>query len=61
MDIVVGMGEWTNSLMSRMTSATDGDCFCLPTYMHFHAYILLKEACFADRNFKVEIKEQEWA
>ena len=61
MDINVGMGEWMNSLMSRMMNATDGDSFCLPTQMHLHAYMLLKEGSFADRNFKVEVKEQETA
>jgi hypothetical protein len=57
----VGVGEWMNSLMSRMMNATDGDLFCLPTQMHLHAYILLKEGSFADRNFKVEVKEQKTA
>jgi hypothetical protein len=59
MDYTVGMGEWMNSLMSRMMNAADGDSFCLPTQMHLHAYMLLKEGSFADRNFKVEVKEQE--
>jgi hypothetical protein len=61
MDYTVGVGEWMNSLMSRMLHAADGDCFYLPTQMHLHAYILLKEGSFADRNFKVEVKEQETA
>ena len=59
MDVHVGMGEWINSLMSRMTNAADGDCFYLPTYMHLHAYTLLKEGSFPERNFKVEVKDQE--
>jgi hypothetical protein len=61
MDYTVGVGEWMNSLMSRMMNAADGDSFCLPTQMHLHAYMLLKEGSFADRNFKVEVKEQETA
>ncbi len=56
MDINVCMGEWMNSLASRMMSATDGDCFYLPTDMHLHAFWLLKEASFADKNFKVEVR-----
>ncbi len=56
MDINIGTGEWMNSLMSRMTSAMDGDCFYLPTLMHLHAYSILKEDFFPDRTFKVEIK-----
>jgi len=59
MDVHVGMGEWINSLMSRMTNAADGDCFYLPTLMHLHAYTLLKEGSFPERNFKVEVKKQE--
>jgi len=61
MDVHIAVGEWMNSLMSRMTDAADGDCFYLPTLMHLHAYTLLKEGFFQDRNFKVEIKEQELA
>jgi hypothetical protein len=58
MDIhVISVGEWTNSLMSRMMNAGEGDLFCLPTAMHLHAYMLLKDTMFADREFKVEIKE----
>ena len=56
MDVHVGLGEWTNSLMSRMSSAMDGDCFVLPTHMHLHAYTILKEASFPERVFKVEVK-----
>jgi hypothetical protein len=58
MDINVAMGEWMNSLMSRMMNAADGDCFYLPTDMHLHAFYLLKEAAFADKNFKVEVRQQ---
>jgi len=47
-----------NSLMGRMMNAADGDCFCLPTYMHLHAFILLKDSNFAGRDFKVKVKER---
>jgi hypothetical protein len=57
MEIYVSVGEWMNSLMSRMDNAADGDCFYLPTLMHLHAYMLLKEGVFPDKNFKVEVKE----
>ena len=56
MEIQVFMGEWMNSLTSRMMNAMDGDCFYLPTPMHLHAFLLLKEASFADKNFKVEVR-----
>jgi len=57
MDINVCMGEWMNSLTSRMMNAADGDCFYLPTDMHLHAFYLLKETAFADKNFKVEVRQ----
>jgi hypothetical protein len=41
-----------------MMNAMDGDCFLLPTYMHLHAYTLVKDAVFPERDFKVEIKQQ---
>jgi hypothetical protein len=56
MDINVCMGEWMNSLMSRMISAADGDCFYLPTDMHLHAFFFFFYASFADKNFKVEVR-----
>jgi hypothetical protein len=55
---VISVGEWMNTLQSLMMNAADGDCFCLPTDMHFHAYMLVKEAVFPEREFKVEIKQQ---
>jgi hypothetical protein len=57
MDINVCTGEWMNSLMSRMMNAADGDCFYLPTTMHLHAYLLLKEGSFPDKNFKVTVED----
>ena len=57
MEIHVFMGEWMNSLQDRMNNAVDGDCFYLPTAMHLHAFMLLKEQSFADKNFKVEVKQ----
>ena len=57
MEIHVFMGEWMNSLQNRMNNAVDGDCFYLPTMMHLHAFMLLKEQNFADKNFKVEVKQ----
>jgi hypothetical protein len=59
MNIYVSVGEWMSSIQSRMSSAVDGDCFCLPTPMHLHAYELVKETSFPARHFKVEIKEEQ--
>ena len=61
MDITVGMGEWINSLTSRMMNAADGDCFYLPTLMHLHAFQLVKDTSFPERNFKVEVEEKSKA
>lgn len=53
----VSTGEWMSSLMNRMNSAMDGDCFRLPTQMHLHAYTLLKNDYFQGRDFKVTVEE----
>jgi hypothetical protein len=58
MEIHIFLGEWMNTLQIRMRSAVDGDCFCLPSQMHLHAFQLVKEASFPDRNFRVELKEE---
>ena len=55
MEIHVSMGEWMNSLMSRMDNAADGDCFCLPTAMHLHAFSLIKEQYFGNKSFDVRV------
>ena len=56
MERQVSVGEWINSLMSRMESAVDGDCFCLPTLMHLHAFQLVKDSNFPHRDFKVKVR-----
>lgn len=55
MEIHVSMGEWMNSLMSRMDNAADGDCFCLPTAMHLHAFSLIKDQYFGNKSFDVRV------
>lgn len=55
MEIHVFMGEWMNSLMSRMDNAADGDCFCLPTAMHLHAFSLIKDQYFGNKSFDVRV------
>lgn len=57
MDIHVHMGEWLFALKNYMEAANDGDCFHLPTVMHLHAFILLKDERFASKHFKVEVNE----
>mgnify|MGYP003335706161 FL=1 len=41
--------------MNRMDNAVDGDCFCLPTAMHLHAFSLVKEQYFGNKNFDVKV------
>lgn len=53
---VIGVGEWMQTLSCRMDNAVDGDLFVLPSAMHLHAYNLLKEGSFPNKDFKVEIK-----
>jgi hypothetical protein len=61
MEIYISVGEWINTLQIRMSNAVDGDCFYLPSLMHLHAFYLVKDASFPDRNFKVELKEDSRA
>jgi len=42
-------------------NAADGDCFYLPTLMHLHAFQLVKDSSFPERNFKVEVEEKSKA
>ena len=59
MDIhVISVGAWMNTLLNRMDSAVDGDCFVLPTLMHLHAYNILKEGSFPEKDLKVEVLQQ---
>lgn len=52
MEIHISTGEWLASLGNRMASAMDGDVFCLPTAMHVHAFFLLKDSQFPQRNLE---------
>jgi hypothetical protein len=52
MEIQISTGEWLASLGKRMSTAMDGDLFCLPTPMHVHAFSLLKDSQFPQRNLE---------
>jgi|TARA_A100001011_G_scaffold153962_1_gene162392 hypothetical protein len=54
MVINVSIGEWMKSLSERMSNASDGDCFCLPTQMHLHAFQICQES-FPDKHFLVKV------
>tara|TARA_R100001594_G_scaffold103669_1_gene138336 strand:+ start:1379 stop:1564 length:186 start_codon:yes stop_codon:yes gene_type:complete len=53
MEIQISVGEWMNTLQSRMESAVEGDCFHLPTQMHHHAFTLLSKEVFPNKKFDV--------
>jgi hypothetical protein len=55
MEIPISPGEWMQTLCVRMNNAAEGDCFLLPSSMHLHAYEVLKETQFPEKNFKVKI------
>jgi len=52
MEIHISTGEWMASLGHRMANAMEGDVFCLPTPMHVHAFSLLKDSQFPQRNLE---------
>jgi hypothetical protein len=56
MDIRISIGEWIKTLQERMTDASDGDCFCLPTQMHLHAFQITQEQ-FPNKHFRFKIYE----
>jgi len=55
MEIRISVGEWMNTLQDRMNKAVEGDCFHLPTHMHYHAFTLLSKEVFPDKKFNVTI------
>ncbi|NBX50194.1 hypothetical protein EBT25_09695 [bacterium] len=59
MEIPVSVGEWMQDLCFRMDNAEEGDCFLLPSPMHLHAYELVKEAQFPEKNFRVKVGNLE--
>jgi hypothetical protein len=54
-DIYINVGEWMVSLKQRMKNATNEDIIYLPTKMHLHAFELLQEAEFGDKQFKINL------
>jgi hypothetical protein len=58
---VIGVGEWMQTLSSRMKTAVDGDLFVLPSAIHLHAFQLVKDTSFPERIFKVEVEEKSKA
>jgi hypothetical protein len=59
MDIHIHVGEWLKSLLDYMTNAEENTCFHVPTSMHLHAFWLMKNSHFPERNFKVLVENTE--
>ena len=59
MEIRISVGEWMNTLQDRMNKAVEGDCFHLPTQMHYHAFTLLKEEVFPHKKLNVIINNTQ--
>lgn len=57
MDIYISTGQWISFIQDSMANAVDGTCFHLPTDMHLHAFLLVKNDCFPDRDFKVTVEK----
>jgi hypothetical protein len=57
MEIPIFMGQWMNSISRQMSSASDGDVFLLPSFMHLHAFELIKQEHFPDKDIKVKVRQ----
>lgn len=57
MEIPIFMGQWMNSISHQMSSASDGDVFLLPSFMHLHAFELIKQEHFPDKDIKVKVRQ----
>lgn len=58
MDIHIFPGEWIAAFSNHMTSACDGDTFCVPSSMHLHAFWIAQNNLFPTKSFKVKIQQE---
>jgi hypothetical protein len=56
MEIKVSLGQWMHGMAGLMSQAPDRSTFLLPSEMHLHAFQLLKEASFSDKQFTVKLE-----
>jgi hypothetical protein len=56
MAIQISTGEWISALKNRMGSVPDGTIFHLPTPMHHHAFLLVKDTFFPERDFTAKVE-----
>ncbi len=53
----IQMGQWIAHILHTMASASDGDCFLLPTEAHLHAYEIAKTTTNSSKSFRVKIEQ----
>jgi len=53
----IQMGQWIAHILHAMASASDGDCFLLPTEAHLHAYEIAKTTTNSSKSFRVKIEQ----
>tara|TARA_R110000868_G_scaffold273818_2_gene533056 strand:+ start:552 stop:743 length:192 start_codon:yes stop_codon:yes gene_type:complete len=58
MDVHIAVGEWIHSIQCHMKLAVDDTCFHLPTPMHVHAFWIVKEGYFPEKNFKLVVEKE---
>jgi len=57
MDHKIQTGQWIAHICHIMASASDGDCFLLPTNAHLHAYEIAKKSTPISKCFKVKVEQ----
>jgi hypothetical protein len=55
MEIPISTGQWMNAMNQRMSQACDGDVFLLPSFIHLHAFRLVKDSHYPGKQFKVKV------
>jgi hypothetical protein len=58
MDVHIAVGEWIHSIQRHMELAGDDTCFHLPTPMHVHAFWIVKDGSFPEKNFKLVVENE---
>jgi|TARA_R100001224_G_scaffold35652_1_gene20210 hypothetical protein len=56
MEIKVSLGQWMFGMSGLMAQAPDETTFLLPSLMHMHAFQILKQTSFPERNFTVKLE-----
>ena len=57
MDHKILTGQWIAHILQAMSTASNGDCFLLPTVAHLHAYEIAKNTTTFSKCFKVKVEQ----